>query len=348
MFQIGIRTKPKSNKKQKRQTGYTIQRIPTIDLEFEPYSGERWVLPAGFTCSRSVQYKFSQFETLPINTVLYRLINEVKGFKLFSNVIFSAKSWIPSQNIILAIQAYNDTQRNEFKKVKTMYLQIFKLLGILKRLLHRWCINKCIRNVKNTEDPVTLELPKKPVRVIDFKKRISYVYDASSLRRVIENRLLYSDYMFPEAKEPINLLSNEPFTYGQLLSILSQCKIHGEFSWVLDRFKDSHCTLSIFKKKFKQMLKIESIKSHFKIHRDARESVIDYFESYAQVSLMPDSQIDKFSSMYSQAGNLHPYILKWIAITREYYIAAELHELTDLLQIARDTHSLLQLGLSIL
>jgi hypothetical protein len=157
--------------------------------------------------------------------------------------------------------------------------------------------------------------------------------------------------MFPEVKEPINLLSNKPFTYGQLISILDRCKEQGEFSWVLDRFKSCHYDILLFQKNFKQMIKIEAIKSHFKTYKDARETVIDYFESYAQANtVLTDTQINRFSKLYNETpkNSLHPYILKWIALTRDYYIAAELHELVDLVKIGVDTDTLLELGKTVL
>ena len=318
---------------------------------FRPYMGERWAIPAGMPVSDSVKYKFGQFETYPIHIALNAVTKKINSLKTPPSIVATKYTWQPPQELLSSIQSYRDLQINEFKKVKTIYLKINTFLHFLKKIIHRWCIRKSIRNVKNTEDPVTLEIPKKPVYVIDIKQRLSYVYEASTLRKTIENRLLYSEYMFPEVKAPINLLSNKPFTYGQLISILNICKKQGEFSWVLDRFKSCHCNILLFQKNFKQMLKIEAIKSHFKNYKDGRETVIDYFESFAQVNtVLSDTQIDNFSKLYSETpkNSIHPYILKWIALTRDYYIAAELHELVDLVKIGVDTDNLLELGKTVL
>ena len=219
---------------------------------------------------------------------------------------------------------------------------------MFKKLVYTWRVNKCIRNVKNTEDPVTLDVPKKPIYIIDFKQGLSYIYEASTLRRTIEDKLLYSEYMFPESKKPINLLSNQPFTYGQLLSIMYQCRAYGEFSWVLDRFKSCDCDMRIFKLKFKQMLKIHAIESHFKNYKDSRDSVVDYFESQAELSNILFNKVDDFSELYSvNTTRVHQYILKWITLTKRYYIALELNDSFERVLVGIDSDRLILLGRTI-
>jgi hypothetical protein len=136
---------------------------------------------------------------------------------------------------------------------------LFYLRKVFKPLILIWRIKKAIKNVKNIEDPGTLEIPKKPVYIVDIKEGISFVYEARTLKRAIEAKILYSDYMFPEPKKPVNMLTNKPFTYGQLLSVLKQCRQYGESSWILDGLWKHDAELSMFSIYHKQQRMIEAI-----------------------------------------------------------------------------------------
>jgi len=317
-------------------------------IPFEPYTGPRWEIPYGIKSSQSVQFKFSMFETYTKNDVISYINTKIKKPNSFLSVNFVQNStWKPPKQIVSAIQRNRDLQINEFKLVKSIYIKIFRFMYRFDNLVYSWHINKCMRNIKNTVDPVTLDIPKKPVYVIDFKQKSSYVYEASTLRRTIENKLLYSEYMFPLSSKPVNLLTNKPFTYGQLISIIGNCTRYGEFSWVLDRFKSCNCDIKVFEKKYKQMLKVHAIEAHFK-SKDARETVIDFFESQAELSNFPESKISKFSHLYIEnTTRAHLYIQKWIILTKKYYIATELHDILELVKIGLEGDRLLILGNSI-
>ena len=354
MFHIGVPgVSRKKNKNEKRK-----RNILTIkyDLKcgskriFIPYVGTRWQIPPGIPVSPSIRYKFSQFERSPMTSVINEINIYIKRPTSFININYNISTWKPPKQIVSAIQSYRDLQINEYKKVKCIYLKIFKFIRMFKKLIYVWRIRNCMRNVKNSVDPVTLDVPLKPVYIIDFKQKLSYVYEASSLRKTIENKILFSDYMFPDPKEPINVWSNQPFTYGQLISIISQCKKYGEFSWVLDRFKTYNCNLKLFEKVFKQQLKLEAINSHFKDSKDTKESVIDFFESQASISSLTDNMINSFTTLYNRQTTLrgvHSYIKKWIVLTKRYYIATELKDSSELFNVKIESNRLLDLAISI-
>lgn len=339
---------PRNNIRRSNVRSFQRIRSKSNQAPFKPYTGPRWKLPYGINITPSVRYKFELFENDTVEECIENINREIKTPVSFLNTYYVINMWKPPQRIISAIQSHRELQINEYKKVKTIYLKIFRFIRMFKKLVYTWRVNKCIRNVKNTEDPVTLDLPKKPVYVVDYKKGLSYIYEASTLRRTIEDKLLYSEYMFPESKMPINLLSNEPFTYGQLLSIMYQCRAYGEFSWVLDRFKSCDCDMRMFKLRFKQMLKIHAIESHFKNYKDSRDSVVDYFESQTQETNILFNKVDDFSDLYlSNTTRVHPYILKWITLTKRYYIALELNDSFERVLIGIDSDRLLLLGRTI-
>lgn len=360
LFHIGVPiSKLKSKKKSVKKHPKKLDLMKTGSYTFKPYTGPRWILPSGSNnVSDSIKEKFSQFELCSMNNI-FRTISATEDKKKFSffyrnsiekcnfdTLQYVRPEWKPPQEVISAIQRYYALEANEYKKVKALYIVLFQSVKIIKKIIHLYIIQKCLRNVKNINDVVTLDPPVKPVHVIDYKNRLSYVYEATTLKKTIENRLLYSDYMFHDPKMPINMLSNKPFSYGQLLSIIGQCKEYGIFSWILDRFRSCNCNLSVFEMQFRQQLKIQAILSHFKNQKDAKESVIDYFELHAMG--LTNRQIDAFSKLYDINNSLHPYIQKWISVTREYYIALELKNYKGLQDVRVESCKLIDKAVNIL
>jgi hypothetical protein len=196
-----------------------------------------------------------------------------------------------------------------------------------------WRTRKCLRNCNNVEDVCTLDIPKYPVHVIDFDKKCSYVYEAKTLRKTIEDKILYSEYMFPLPKDPVNLLTNEALTYGQFLSITGQLKKYGEFSWIIDRFRACNFDLVSMERRFRQQFKIEAIHSHFKRHdENTRETVLDYFNSAADEVELPVGKSDLFTIMVHRRPT-HSFVMKWVNLVRDYYLAVELKDVAALFTI---------------
>ena len=339
-FHIGVaRPKVKKRIMKKRKS---INEFCIPNCNFNVYTGYRWKIPKYIKATASIQSKFGSIETLSKVEVIRFLNHKIKfPLPIFYFEADYNKIWMPSK-YISHIQHFKDTQIIEWKKVKCIYFRIFKMRSSLFKLAYIYRINKTIRNIRNTEDPVTLEAPKKPVYVIDIKNKCSYKYEASTLRRTIENKILYSDYMFPEPKAPINMLTNVPFTYGQLVSIYNQCTAYGEFSWAFNRFKACDFDLIKFERRFRQQVKIEAIEYFFKNqYITAKETVIEYFNSIADREDLPYEKIAAFLRMYN-INPTSPIIRNWINITKRYYISIELKDAIDILNISSETETLLR------
>jgi hypothetical protein len=339
-FSIGthFRKKKKATKKKGNSTRnlqYYYGRQPPIT--FEPYSGPRWRIPECLNLSESVRYKFSLLETVfSFREIKTRIAENIRNMK-FRFDTAPINQWKPPQYITSSITSFYAKQENEWNKVRAIYFRLFKLKEVLLPLVFRWQIRKCLKNYKNTEDPVTMEVPKKPVTIIDFKKRMSFVYDARALRKTIENRLLLSDYMFPEPKEPVNLLTNEPFNIGQIISLYNQCLKYGEFSWMIESLKNLNGNLNMFAIHNKQKLKIEAINTFFKKSTFViRDIVIDYFNLEEEYSDLPEAVSSRFIRAYDTTPE-RPIIQEWIGLTREYYIAKELNEPSLIAKVSEKT-----------
>ena len=199
----------------------------------------------------------------------------------------------------------------------------------------------CLKNLKNTEDPVTLEAPKKLVQVMDFPRRISYIFEASTIRKTIEARITLSDYMFPNPLSPINPFTNEAFTRGQLISMIQQCKAHGEYNWIFDRLLASECDLALFCTQFRQPIKILAIENHFKgpLYK-FKDEVLDYFQAEADREELPDDKVDEFVARVKYRQGC-PFVKQWVVLTRDFYIAKELQDPVMMIQIATRTSQLI-------
>jgi len=341
-FSIGTNYNKKKKKLSKKKgkptfcpsSYYYGQPPPTT---FKPYYGPRWRIPECYKASESIKYKFSLLETVfSFREIKNKIAENIRNMK-FRFDFTPKEQWKPPQQIVSSMTSFYAKQENEWNKVRAIYYRLFKFRQALIPLTFRWQIKKCLKNSKNTEDPVTMEVPKEPVIIIDFKKRMSFVYDARTLRKTIENRLLLSDYMFPEPKEPVNLLTNEPFNLGQLISLYKQCLKYGESSWMIESLIYFNGDINIFSLYNKQKLKIESINTFFKKPSYIiRDIVIDYFNAEEDYSDLPEPIAQRFIKTYDTSPE-RAIIQEWIGITREYYIAKELNEPSLLTAIAKKT-----------
>lgn len=312
--------------------------LPTLCFSFS--KREAWRIPISIHVSPSVESKFIVLSQI---FSYKKIVSHIKDsltrirFKIpYINETFEVPREIKSQ-----ITSYYAIQENEWNKVRGIYFKLFKFKHCITPLVYTWKVRAARRNIKNVEDPVTLEIPKKPVYVIDIKRRLSFVYDARSLRKAIENRLLFSDYMFAEPLEPVNLLTNESLTYGQILSIVRQCRAHGESSWVLDELKIHGTDLKEFAIYNKQRLNIEAVNVFFKKSTYViRETVVDYFVQEADFADLPRYKITGFIRRYD-TDPTNGLVQRWIRNTKEYYIAKELNNPALLQKNEVDTEKLL-------
>jgi len=333
VFHIGVnmnnRIKSKKNITKYKNNKIVRQYYINKHINLNKQSNSRqWTIPSGLIVSKSIMYKFmliSSYSHLEINNKINEMLCISKLKPLFSII----GAWVPPECVTSYIQDSIKKECDEWLKVKAIYSKIIKLVIRIRKLCNIMKIKRALRNVMNKSDPVTLEDPVKPIHIINFKAKCSYVYELDTIRKTINNRLLLSDYMFPNPQLPVNILSNEPFTYYQLLSIYSQFKKYGVCSWVFDRFKACNFNLEKFSLYYRQQLKIRAIEQFFTVENDLyQESVLDYFLLSDDTILTNADDTDYYTvfkrALYSK--NHSPYIKRWIATTKRYYIAKELQD----------------------
>jgi hypothetical protein len=327
---IKAKVKTKAKKSKRNFFCYDVNYNIRSNLNFVPYNGPRWKIPSGIATTESIKYKFQKLEIYSIKQVFRQLKHESMN-NIYSRIDLSFDSHFSKLPYIRAyLTSLKDREANEWKRVASIYSALFKVVKFMNKLVFARRVKICMKKQINVEDIVTMEVPKRPVYVINYPERCTYVYEVDTMRRSINTKLLMSDWMFETPHYPINPLSNEPFTTGQLLSIYNQMKAYGSFSWVFDRFKACSFNLKLFKVRFKQQLKLEAIESHFKNEpENSKETIFDLFESNAINYGISDSNIEKFKTFY----NLYPnssYNIKFKPLVMHYYIAVELNDLPTL------------------
>ena len=344
VFHIGVKMNSYSKSKKKLKKDKMLrEHYINNQINLNKASNLRqWTIPSGLIVSKSIVCKFMMMcscSHLEINTK----INDMLYINKLKPPFSKTAAWIPPECVIRYIQDSIKKECDEWLKVKAIYSKIIKFIISIRRLCNAIKIKRALRNVMNKCDPVTLEEPVKPIYIINFKKGCSYVYELDTIRKTINNRLLLSDYMFSNPQLPLNILSNEPFTFYQLVSINSQFKKYGVYSWVFDRFKASNFNLERFSLYNRQQLKIRAIEHFFTVENDLyQETVLDYFLLSDDAILSnagdPDYYIIFKRALYSK--NHSPYIKRWITTTKRYYIAKELQDSTQLKTVLLLTENL--------
>ena len=338
--------KKRAAKKSNKKTMHTKNIIKPHVENLKWNTGPFWHIPRGLEVSESVKHKFAQVSHIFSysqlkNTIASSFLTNIR-FKT-KQIDISKKPYEPPAQLQAQIMAYYARQELEWNMVHGIYLGLFKTKKLLGPLIYRWRVAQCERHVKNTEDPVTMEIPRKLVRIIDFKQKNSFIYEANTIRKAIEHKILFSDYMFSEPQEPLNLLTNLPLTYGQLMSVILQCKACGEYSWILEELRARNGCLKDFTVYNKVRLNIEAIKSFFKRPmRVIRETVVDFLRAEADFVDLTHVKVFNFIRAYDTTPD-NTMVRKWINHTREYYIAKELNNSALLETIDNETEVLLNM-----
>lgn len=333
-------------KKKSKLMNEIEEHLNDVVPKFEPYEGPRWFIPWGRKVRAGVRYKFESLCTYGrvevFNKIRENRIQSIFNVSGYPNTFMNlAGIWKPPPFMRAMIQNIRDRHREEWKQVLLLYKSVFRFADMFNKLRHYTKVTKCMKNTVNQEDPVTLEVPKKPVYVLNFQGRCSYVYEANSLRRVMENRLLSSYWMFVEPKPPNNLLSNEEFTMGQYVSIMRQLKHYREFSVALERFRNSEFDLTKFERHNMQYLKISAIERHFKDEpATSRTTVIEFIKAMTIGRSVEPKKLEAFIRAYDVNKDNSYYLKEWIRITKRYYISKELNDLDDLDELYEETRLL--------
>ena len=313
-----------------------------IQNKFIPYTGRRMHMPPGYGADKQICSKVdrvllhSLFKLIETSIDIEKLDAHMYSFDCFSS---NWKGPYCVQNYVA------NARKNEmfsWIRAREFLQKLPFVFGTINRFIRRWRAKRCIRNVKNTEDIATMEAPTEPVYIIDYKNRCSYVFQALSIKKAMERRLLQSEWMFIDAADPVNPYTNKTLSPCQLFSVLNQLENYRHFSWILDRFRSMQFCVANFVVQYHQVLKIEAIKNHFQFEKGtASETVIDFFSSYAEDIDYPSDRRSKLIQLIRFQPN-HSLTKQWYTLAREYYISEQLNDPARMLTVTYCITTLLQ------
>ena len=197
----------------------------------------------------------------------------------------------------------------------------------MRKLVALWLVKHYESRMLNTEDPATLAEPDKPVLIFDSKSRGSYVFEASTIKRQMEENLGYCKWLVSEPQLPKNPLTNLPFHTGQVAEIFRQLAIYGMSSWILEGYKEHHYNLSEFLEFFRQPLMMRTVEHCRKnpTCEDTQEFVEEFIEDEFEHHDIPyNSTLTILKWALKNKSDLK-YIQSWINTWSEYYKATIVH-----------------------
>jgi len=219
---------------------------------------------------------------------------------------------------------YNQTQYATYNEVGILLNKNQRVRQLFKTLLTAWRIQRL--RLANENDPITLSKPEIPITIYSFELGIKYVYDAETLARDIDKKLLNNDGMFPNPLFPKNTLTNVEYTMPQLLSIWHKCKKAGLTSWAFEAFRVVKFDIDKFLLYHNRILRVNAMRSVLKNSND-----IDYYDTvYDFIMLHHDHHsIDPKEVTYKRFILSYPddpIILLWRSLCRKWYEASILIE----------------------
>ena len=175
-----------------------------------------------------------------------------------------------------APSAFSNHWNTMYTELLEKYALNMRIRWAFKRLLNRFLAKKIQQ--KNEVDPVTLELPKKSVELVDISNRVKYLFEASSLLYDFHTRLLSHEEFFPMPLRLRNPLTNQELTYSQQFSIYSQLRSKGEMIWSLECLRDACFDMYIFTRDNNRKLKLHALRDSLQ-SKDSVYILLDFIES---------------------------------------------------------------------
>ena len=214
--------------------------------------------------------------------------------------------------------------------------KLMKMKFIFRKLLHTWRYKRL--RLANETDPATLEIPVKPVYIVDWSAKSSMVFEASTLVRDITSRLMNHDGLFDTPQPPRNPYTNLPLTQAQTISIWNQISYYAvPLSTAFTAFRQARWDYTKFTIDYAIILKLHAFRKTMRnpLHidyMDRMKDFIQYVYDYEAISCN--------MGMYNHAlyyKRSHPLLKKWARLCTEYYEAHILYgETSDRFISARD------------
>jgi hypothetical protein len=171
----------------------------------------------------------------------------------------------------------------------------------------------------NTEDPVTMEVPKQCVTLYDWDARKKYIFEAATIYRDILEKLFYCSGLFPSSMHPRNPYTNENMTIGQDIHCVQQLHAFGFRSWAIEAYRAAQFNLDSFMAMHARAIKGEALYRAFK-HKttEYEELLFDFIEDEYERHSVDIPVYKELSWAICEAPNLR-ILQQWSELCYTYY-----------------------------
>jgi hypothetical protein len=209
-------------------------------------------------------------------------------------------------------------QYNEIvPSLKSTFEQNQSLRWSFKKLLNRWLYSK-LEQV-NTNDLVTVEIPKKPVYLYDIKARKKYVFEATTLLKDSFTRLLNHDGLILESKMPRNPYTNTDLTFFDCFILHNQLRSNGITDWLWEAFAKQKFSLDLLQEHFEVPMRLACLDSVFREYNyQSHDLLVDFIhQEYENHGKQSPTEAVLYRVLRTCKN--HPFIEDWIDACKEYW-----------------------------
>ena len=241
------------------------------------------------------------------------------------------------------LPAKTDIDWFKWSKLKSAVMRkavsaILKARWQFRILLHHYRTAKLRK--ANTEDIFTIEVPKRPVFIVDWPSKQKYAFEAHTLMKDITCRLMTNDGLFENPQNPRNPFTNQPLTQSQIISVWNSISSAGIYtSSAFTLFRKARYSLVRFSLENANYLKCNALSKTMKDTScyDYRDRMADFIAyAYDQESL--DCRINAYHYAMINYPSL-PLLKRWSELCYKYYEARILYLAAPTL--LRTTHDII-------
>ena len=294
VFSMGIDTRTREQKRQKRKQKRRVDRRHRL----RKYS----INPINYSFSFNTKPPFSFIPDVPKKYEILMTCILSENTKSLDNI----ETFFPPNSV------WCSEKRNARKWLEIYY----KRMWAFRTLYNHYLYYKMRGRVMNTIDPSTLCAIKKRVLIADIKQKGYYQFEAKSLQRQFDSAIGYNEWLFPEPGDLKNPLTNQKFTYGQLLEIVRQLRIFQCTSWLIEAYVSAKFQNNTMKTHFKIPLSIHGIDEI--VRNPSSETALDLMKDFIYEEFVANNATVKKRKMITplvwavENISSNAYIQEWL------------------------------------
>lgn len=187
--------------------------------------------------------------------------------------------------------------------IEEIYLKNMRVRWAMKKLMNAW--KRRHFKFMNEEDIATQEIPKNPVVLINWATKTVHQFEAMTILRDCVNRLLNHDELFLLPLDPRNPYTNEPLSYGTLISIRNQLRRAGISHWLWEAFVASKFNMILLEKNYEVPMKLRCL--DLLIKNNTHFTTIDFVMDF----VIGEYSYHSFRSPPNESTVMNALITKW-------------------------------------